>query len=61
MEDSAKILGVATLEARERTDQELVAAVLAGDEARFEEIFLRHRSAVAGSRCGKVLPGRPQN
>src|SRR5262245_40949295 len=47
MEDSAQKLGVATLEARQRTDQELVAAVLNGDEARFEELFTRHRAAVA--------------
>jgi RNA polymerase sigma-70 factor (ECF subfamily) len=58
MEESVKKLGVATVEAREQTDQELVASVLAGDGARFEEIFIRHRAAVArvGSRFFPAAP-----
>jgi RNA polymerase sigma-70 factor (ECF subfamily) len=46
MEQSANKLCLVTIERPEPSDEDLIAEVLSGDDARFEEIFLRHRRRV---------------
>jgi RNA polymerase sigma-70 factor (ECF subfamily) len=49
LQNAAGLPGVKFADASESTDTHLVAAVLAGDERAFEEIFNRYRRLVAGS------------
>jgi RNA polymerase sigma-70 factor, ECF subfamily len=55
LQNAARFPVVKFAETAESTDAQLVAAVLAGDERAFEEIFKRYRRLVAGT-VGRFFP-----